>query len=44
MHTEVKLDNIIFDAELTTLDIDRLLVDDPARLNPPEESWGETKI
>jgi serine/threonine protein kinase len=43
IHTDLKHDNIMFDAgSLTNDDFAALLETDPSRRHPPEESWNCT--
>ena len=43
VHTDLKADNIMFDAGFTTTaDFATLIATDPPRLNPPEDSWEGT--
>lgn len=42
MHTDIKLDNIFYDTQLSTNDLDELLASDPPRRHPPEVSQDGT--
>jgi serine/threonine protein kinase len=39
IHTDLRSDNIVFDASTTTDDFASLAAADPPQLNPPEYSW-----
>ncbi|KAG0703067.1 kinase-like protein [Suillus ampliporus] len=38
-HTDLRFENIFFDAHVSNSDIDKLLESDPSRRHPPEESY-----
>ena len=42
IHTDIKLDNIFYDTQLSTDDLDALLASDPPRRHPPEASQDGT--